>query len=299
MCGGGVQSDPKTVAWTGGEPPYAIQTWRFLRLAMVAIVVGLGVSVLFELTKAPGCMQTSISAYYYTPVHAYFVGALVSVGVCMFCLRGNTEFEDVVLNLAGMLALIVALVPTPDPGSCMSVPVATQDPRANVANNVTALLAVGALALLFLAWLAAHEHRSRPADRPSPTELIVYVAAAAIWVLTALVFWLARNFFVGHAHYAAAVLMFGCILAAVGDNAFAFKRSTNGSSVRNRYTLIGCLMIGSFAVIGIAGLSGWKYWVIAIETALIGLFAVFWVIQTKELWEPGLREDPRRGGQPA
>jgi hypothetical protein len=31
--------------------------------------------------------------------------------------------------------------------------------------------------------------------------------------------------------------------------------------------------------------------VIAIEAALIGLFAFFWVIQTVELWTPGLRKE--------
>ena len=71
--------------------------------------------------QSTGCFQTSISAYYYTPVHGVFIGALVAVGTCLICLRGNTDAEDILLNLAGMFAPVVALVPTPGTGSCGSV----------------------------------------------------------------------------------------------------------------------------------------------------------------------------------
>ena len=46
---------------------------------------------------------------------------------------------------------------------------------------------------------------------------------------------------------------------------------------------------GSSLLIGIAGLLGWGHWLIGIETALIGLFAFFWIFQTHELWGEGLR----------
>ena len=40
-----------------------------------------------------------------------------------------------------------------------------------------------------------------------------------------------------------------------------------------------------------------EYWVIVIEGTLISLFAVFWGIQTWELWRQGLRK-PRSGRRP-
>jgi hypothetical protein len=250
---------------------------------MVALMVGLGVSIAFERAKVnPGCFQTSISAYYYTPVHGYFVGALVGVGVCLFCLKGSTDVEDVFLNLAGIFAPVVALVPTPDTGSCASVLGTTQDRNVNIANNVTALLAVGLLALLILAVLAAR-------NLPSLPDVIGYIVAATMWIATALVFCLARDFFVRKAHYTAAVLMFVCILVVVWINALGYKEKTSATSPRNRYAAIGGAMVASSVVIGVAGLLGWAYSVIAIEAALIGLFAVFWVIQTWELWHEGLR----------
>src|ERR1700704_5406992 len=113
---------------------------------MVVLVAGLAVAIVHEwITVHADCLQTSISAYYYTSVHAYFIGALVSIGVCLFCMKGSTDTEDVVLNLAGMFAPIVGLVPTPGPGTCGVVPGTAQHIHDNVANNMTALFVVGAL----------------------------------------------------------------------------------------------------------------------------------------------------------
>jgi hypothetical protein len=265
------------------EQVNAVKTWRYLRLAMVALIVGLGVSIAFEWWKVePDCFQTSISAYYYTPVHGYFVGALVSIGVCLFCLKGNTPAEDILLDLAGMFALLVALVPTPGTGSCASVLGTTLDRDVNIANNVTALLAVGFLGLVILAVLA-------PRDPPTRPEIIGYAVAAVVWLATALLFWLDRDFFVRNAHYTAAVLMFICILVVVGINALGYKQKTGARPRRNPYVAVAVAMVASAASIGLAGLVGWDYWIIAIEAALISLFASFWVIQTRELWDQGLR----------
>jgi hypothetical protein len=265
------------------EQVYAIKTWRYLRLAIVVLVVGLGVSIAYERWKvSPGCFQTSISAYYYTPVHGYLVGSLVAVGVCLFCLKGSTEAEDVLLNLAGMFSPVVALVPTPDTGSCASVLGTIKDRDVNIANNVTALLAVGFLALVVLAVLGA----LKPPRLPT---VIGYAVSALVWLAAALVFWLARDVFVTNAHYVAAVLMFVCILAVVWINALGYQEKTNARSPRNRYAAIAGAMAVSSVVIGIAGLLGWAYWVIVIEATLIVLFAAFWIIQTADLWHEGLR----------
>ena len=101
-----------------------VKTTRYLRLGMIALVLGLGVSVLYEHAKtrpAGGghCWQESISAYYYTPVQSFLVAALVAVGICLVALKGSTEFEDVALNFAGVFAPIVAFVPTPNVASAV------------------------------------------------------------------------------------------------------------------------------------------------------------------------------------
>ena len=53
----------------------AVKTWRYLRVAMVVLAAGLAISIVYELGRRDfDCLQTSISAYYYTPVQGYFVG---------------------------------------------------------------------------------------------------------------------------------------------------------------------------------------------------------------------------------
>ena len=63
----------------------------------------------------PPCQQTSISAYFYTPVRAVFITALGALGACLIIYRGNSITENIVLNLAGLAAIVVAFVPTQPP----------------------------------------------------------------------------------------------------------------------------------------------------------------------------------------
>jgi hypothetical protein len=270
------------------EPDYARKTWRYLRLAMVALVLGLAVSLVFERAKVD-CFQTSISAYYYTPVHSYFVGALIGVAVCLVCLRGNTGAEDVLLNLAGMFAPVVAFVPTPAPGSCASVLESTRAIDNNVANNMTALIVLGGGALIAAGIFTWRNGPTRPGR-------ISYIAAVANWLVTTLVFFVARDFFIDNAHYVAAILMFGCICSVAVVNAFDYKRKRPGKSLANRYIAIAIAMVVLSAIIGLAGALGWDYYLLALEITLITLFACFWLMQTVELWGVGLRTEPLADG---
>jgi hypothetical protein len=270
------------------EQVYAIKTWRYLRLAMVVLVVGIGVSIGFEHWKTdPACFQTSISAYYYTPVQGYFVGALVAIGACLICLKGNTEVEDILLNLAGMFAPVVALVPTPNTGSCASVLGTTEDRNVNISNNMFTLLVVGLIGLALVAWLMVRSLRSD--DKPATTSIIGFGVAVVLWLATVLVFAFARDLFVKKAHYTAAILLFVCILAVVVINALGYKEKTGAAAPRNGYAAIALAMVLAALVVGLAGFLGWDYWVLAIEASLITLFAVFWATQTRELWHDGLR----------
>ena len=101
-------------SYPGSPREYVISSYRYLRLSIVVLVATLGMALLIETSKA-SCMQGSISAYYYTPVHAVFVGALVAMGVVMVALKGRDPIEDLCFNLAGVLAPVVAFVPTARP----------------------------------------------------------------------------------------------------------------------------------------------------------------------------------------
>lgn len=264
---------------------YARNTWRYLRLAMVAVLIGLLVSVAIERVKVhPGCFQTSISAYYYTPVRAVFVAALVTLGVCLICLRGSTAIEDLLLNVAGMLAPLVAFVPTPDyVRSCTSVPTPVEHASANVANNVVALEIVSGIALLIIGGVLVFTRTTLPAR-------IGGAIGVLLWVTTLAVFLVARDAFLDNAHNVAATALFICIVGAAFDNAVDTPR-------RRLHVLYMSLAVAMLAALGIIALvgnvTGWEYWTIVLEVIVLGLFVVFWLVQTADLWSDGIRPRPR------
>jgi hypothetical protein len=264
---------------------FATKTWRYLRIAIVLLVLGLGVAVVYEAIDG-GCNRflTSISAYYYTPVHAYFVGALMSIGVCLFCIKGSTESEDIFLNLAGVFAPVVALVPTPDSDCSREVLFKKPEIDASVANNMTALFALGAVGLLVGGYLSLR-------DRPPRTALIGAGVVLAAFVAAVVWFYADPDSFVHNAHYWSAVPMFACIIVVVWINAIAYRQKEGTPFLGNRYYAIAIAMLTAVVGLAIAWGAGWKYWLLALEAALITLFAIFWVTQTAELWDEGLRSE--------
>ncbi|MBN1308142.1 MAG: hypothetical protein JXA18_09510 [Chitinispirillaceae bacterium] len=62
-------------------------------------------------------LQGSISAYYHTPMRNWFVGPLWALGICLIVYRGYGTTENRILNVAGVLAILVALLPTSNPSA--------------------------------------------------------------------------------------------------------------------------------------------------------------------------------------
>ena len=280
---------------------HAIKTYRYLRLAMVVLVAGLAASLAVEWREVGyDCLQTSISAYYYTPVRAFFVSALLAIGVCLVVLKGNNELEDSLLNVAGMLAPVVALVPTPGEGSCSSAPGAAEDASAAIFNNMVALFALGLLGLVVTAALLSKDTR---AGVPTGRSWWGVAASTVLWLAAVLFFWQQRDVFDRTAHYAAAIAMFVCIIAVVVLNAVGFGRqlqergqAAGGRAYVNRYLSVAVAMgVGVGLMLLWALVTEWEHLVFGLEALLIALFAVFWLVQTSELWGRGLRDHEASG----
>ncbi|MBM6399681.1 hypothetical protein [Phycicoccus sonneratiae] len=273
----------------------AVRTYGYLRLALAGLVLLLFTAVLVEF-GATGfdCLQTSISAYWHTPARAVFVGVLVTMGVCLVALKGNTPGEDVALNFAGMLAPGVAFIPTSDPGTCSSVPIQPSDVVPAVTNNMQSLFVLGAVALavgVVSARRAAGPDGLRRGDLLGLGVAFAVMGGGAVW------FYVARDSFVAHGHDVSAIPMFLAIVVAVWLNGRDVGRAmTQGSAgsgasryVRT-YRMISTAMLVTLAATVAANLlSPWDHLVLAVEVVLILLFAAFWLVQTKELWDRGLR----------
>jgi hypothetical protein len=290
-------------------------TYQYLRVGMVGALLTLAVSMLIELGQNDWCAQTSISAYYFTEVQAVFVGTLLVLGVAMIVISGRLVVEDAALNVAGLLAPIVAFAPTKELDYCGLNAAETRDKKAEVAaafsngsvdNNMVAYLVVVAVGLL-VAGLVLRSTKSRGAYWTA------WGLSAAWLLLVAFTFFWRNEDFDDKAHLVSAVTMFVFIFVVVCANAAdqaARDAKSNGADFdgwpdrlrragSTRYGLIAMAMI-----VGVVGIAAWKlafgfdHWFFWIEVVLIVLFALFWVTQTLDrLRKPDHTHD--RGEQPA
>ena len=88
----------------------ALATYRDLRIGVVVTMVMLATSIVFETLLATR-WQAALSEYYYTSAHSIFIAALLGLATLAFVYRGSSDTEDALLTMAGIAALIAALVP--------------------------------------------------------------------------------------------------------------------------------------------------------------------------------------------
>jgi hypothetical protein len=271
--------------------PFAVKSYRYLRLAIVVVVASLLVSVVIERFHA-SCWQESISAYYFTPSQPVFVGALIALGVSMIAIKGSTDVEDMLLNVAGVLAPIVAFVPTSPPtNDCASTAFTVGDTEAFIDNNVLALAIGGGLAILTAVVIALVLGRAKlgPVDRRSGIGLLLVTVLLAVGLIWYFGF---RDSFLDHAHGGTASVMFLLIGVVIVINA----RGTPSRLYRTIYIALAAAM-----VLGVVGVligklidSDWRNQILVLEIVEIIPFAVFWGVQTFEHWDGGVPTGPDR-----
>lgn len=280
-----------------GTDAEAEVTSRYLRLGMVALVVMLGASVVVERVQAPGCWQTSLSAYYHTPVRSIFVGSLMAIGLCLIVIRGNDAWQDVFLNVAGMLAPVVALVPTSDSGRCLSteeLPSVADDaaPRvlaqidiASVQNNLFTYFVTGILALL-----ATSVWRRRQGTALSTTERFYRVSASfaitAALVGIGFVLFVFTNWFERVAHLTSAAGMFLCLGVVVFIRWRASRETPYGPIYKVVWQgmALSAVVAAVFAVLSFLKVLSVGHTLLLLEVAEITLFVVFWLSRAYDDW---------------
>ena len=304
------------------------QSYRYLRIAMIGLLLALAAAVFYQSSQQDSFLA-SVSAYYYTSAQAVFVGALIGLGASMIALQGMTDAEDVFLNLGGMFAIVVAIVPTGrgadfnsavracrESGGtllthqasrnldCPGVLALQDATRANVENNMAALLIVGGLILilaaifLFKGWTAKRKTSGRT------WVLAGFFAAVLVWLAGLIALAISVDWLAGNAHYIAAIGLLLGILAVAGANALHLEQrraKPNGntsnltrsgdkrgvkdvlrSPPRNRYTSIAAAIVGVAGVLIVLWLTKVVslFWV---EILVALLFVLFWTVQTIDL----------------
>ena len=269
-----------------------IKTYRYLRIGMIGAVVLLAASIVIERSKVD-CWQPSISAYYYTPVRAIFVGSMIAVGLSLIVYKGRVLWEDFCLNFAGMLGPVVAVAPTTDVGPCWSVapnplPLKGDGSLAdwvvtNIENNIFALLIAGAVGLAVAALTAMVLNRSVRAPIEK-FERGTWVSLAVTALALLFGWWLIHDWgnFNTRAHGLAALLLFvfliGAILAKVVEHRQKRKIWFWAYTAVAGLMVLGGIFIWSTKIFD-------EHTVFALEAYEIALFAVYWIVQTAENWD--------------
>jgi hypothetical protein len=274
------------------RPLDVLKTYRYLRIGMIGAVVLLTASIGIERSKVD-CWQTSISAYYYTPVRAIFVGCMMAVGLALIVYKGRSRGEDPCLNFAGMLAPVVAIVPTTDVGTCWSV---APNPRpvddgslanwvvTNIDNNFHALLIAGAVGLIVAAIITVVVNRNVLAPVQG-VDLWTSLSLGVTAIVLVLAWLLIRYWsdFYTRAHGFAAFAMFGFLIGAIIAVAREHWQEREKWPFR-WYTAVAVLMVLGGVLIWRTRFFG-EHTVFALEAYEIALFAVYWGIQTAEKWD--------------
>ena len=284
----------------------AVRTYRYLRLGMVVVTIALIASVWRQRTES-GCYQGSISAYFYTPARPVFVAGMVAIGVMLIVLKGNTILEDVLLDIAGMLAPIVALVPTGFEPVCVpGLPfdhgdgTLTTGIRSEVQNNLWAYLVAASAALLIaLAIFLRDTWRTRQ-DPPGST-----VARVGLLVTTAVVigigWWAFTTDRILEWHAWAAIVMFGLLALAsiwngialiISDPSTPWPRRGRFDRFACAYIATGLLMVAVGVYIKWIRPEPWNHRTLVLELVEIALFALVWIIQSIERWNKVLLPTP-------
>lgn len=293
---------------TQGDVPFAVVTYRYLRLAIVVVLSALLASVMIERANA-GCWQGSLSAYYYTPVQTVFVGALIAIGVAFVAIEGATPLEDALLNVAGVVAPIVAVVPTSRPqDNCSSTAGLEQRGGATMSadelqlafidNNVVALVIAGVVAVT-IGWIAAR--RSATGTVPAIDRSGVAGLAFAVVLLVTGSVWYGffRDSFVERAHGVAAIVLFAALFATMVVNS---RISSPG--FRPLYVATAATMAATAVVVVVAGLlvDEWRHQILLLELFQLVPVTVYWAVQTLEHWNGGagtqLTMTPPTNGSP-
>ncbi|WP_017935114.1 hypothetical protein [Nocardioides sp. Iso805N] len=257
-----------------------VTTYRYVRSALLALLLALTTSVGAETVRTG--WQTSISGYYYTAAGPVFIAVLASIGVCLIALRGFTDAEDVLLNLAGISAPMVAFVPTPEAGRPSDVPA--------IENNALTFLAV--LAVGYVVVLVAILRR-RPGGRPSrPGRWGQFglIATAIAWVVGLAWILIDKQSFAAHAHALAAGATFvpfaGVVVLNTDWGVRRIAREQEPSRTRFDAAYWAIVVGMAVAVVVFAALHAWTYALLGLEISLLALFAVFWILQTIDLFDP-------------
>lgn len=270
-----------------------LRTYRYVRIGIAATVLVIGVGVAFAIPDVG--ILPSISAYYYSPAHNAFVGALVAASFGLFALSGR-GVERNLLDAAALLAPVIAFVPTPMypggiPGFEATCPADTPcvplEVRPGVDDSVATFLVVGAVLVGVALFI---RKRQGLTWRQIAASVIVTISVLLVVGLT----WaFARDAFLAFGHFVATSLFFLVIAAVAVWNAFPhagdplWVQPSRTLAITN-IVIAAALVLDILVVVALVARGEIPDAAVppifVCEFIALGLFALFWILQSAQKW---------------
>jgi hypothetical protein len=282
-----------------------VQTYRYLRGAMVGLLLALLVSVALQWWQGTGasCWLGSISAYYFTPARTAFVGTLVALGIALLAYQGHSPEENVLLDFSGFMALLVAAVPTVPDGRCgpSAFDESTDMIAAGIGVTVPTLVVVATIALVVVAAIRVRSARAA-GDAPAPRVVALAVGCVAIVVVELVLVAVLRGPLVAVAHGVAATTMVAGAIAVMVSSAVRVEErhgespaeQATAAAYRRTYLTL-AVVLGALLALTVVlhlAVAGFDLTVLVAEVVILVLFGAYWVVQTVELWGLGDEQHP-------
>ena len=261
-------------------------TLRYVRLMLLVVPLLLVVAiVIYGIVNQR--IEESLSSYYLGPARDLFVAMLVTTGALLVVYSGEA-LEDYALNLAGFYAMFVALVPTRLGETLATLAPAEQGKLIlSVRVAIVAVLIVSAAFVWLGIRTSSWPHKALM--HSTLTRALGWISTGLLAVFILLLIWRAfegKTFAWVHAS-AAFLLIFsmGIAIASHLGHAPMCHEDTSGGSP-NRYRIIlGLMALGLIAwpILLVAGVDEALF---IVEWFQIGLFAYFWYLESRRLWDP-------------
>jgi hypothetical protein len=275
------------------------RTHRYLRIALVALVLILLASVVVEVVRS-GEVQPSISHYFYTPARNIFVGCLVGVSVALLALSGR-DLETALLDVAAIFAPLIALIPTGfDDAPAPSSPDAIQRqcpadadclPAAYLpeVHNGVIVYAIAVILVVVASLVVRAKQRQRL--RGTVTTSVLALGVAAALLVLAFVPGVSDGFPFNDAlpisiHFAVTIAFFLAFAAVPLVHALPGHPASDSPVhpwQRVVYVAAPTLIVIDLGLL-LALMTQWPLIVFWGELAALLLFALFWLTQTIQRW---------------
>jgi hypothetical protein len=273
------------------------RTHRYLRLALVAVIVVLFLAVALQIAVSGQPPLPSISHYYYTPAGALFAAALIAATLALVALSGR-DTETVLLDIAAVFAPLVAIVPTGyvaavglDGVSCPTGTSCVPEPYLDATRLGVAVYAimVGLVVVTALILAAVQKLPWRGVVVVSVIGLAVTAALLALTFAPGLDAGFPFNDVLGgeSIHYIVTIAFFAAFALVPLVNAIPREREPGEAPLTTGYQIvylaIPLLMFGTLALMYVLRdeVPGIVFWC---EFVALFLFALFWAVQTVHRW---------------